>query len=246
MPRYSIRGGRASGLRLVVLVAHHGLHPSGCLRLLAVLRAVVGGRVRVVGWLVRDPVAVRLAPVAMLPGGGSRGWQQRQNLFLAGLLACGWDACEPDLAVEVTVSLFLFFWLFPPDLGFPDCQDWGRRKVIVSCMILLSHLALMALMPSRSLWKVGSISKPSWNTLMMNLTTLIGSNSVVAEETLCLRTQACTCCRMWSRFAAEFVAWPKRDESCKCHHFWGGHALSICHGSPGHLSVQRAGHRLAS
>jgi len=145
-------------------------------------------------------------------------WQQRQNLFLAVLLACGWDAWELDLAVEVTVSLFLFFWLFPPDLGFPDCQDWGRRKVIVSCMILLSHLALMALMPSRSLWKVGSISKPSWNTLMMNLTTLIGSSSVVAEETLCLRTQACTCCRMWSRFAAEFVAWPKRDKSCKCHH----------------------------
>ena len=129
--------------------------------------------------------------------GGVQGvWQQRQNLFLAGLLACGWDDCGLDLVVEVTVSLFLFFWLFPLDLGFPDCHDWGRRKVIVSCMILLSHLALMALMPSRSLWKVGSISKPSWNTLMMNLTTLIGSSSVAAEETLCLRTQDCTCCRM--------------------------------------------------
>ena len=98
--------------------------------------------------------------------------------------------------VEVAVSLLLFLWLLPPDLGFPVSHVWGRRKVIVSCIIFASHLAFMALTSSLSLWKVGSTSKPSWNSLMMNLTTLIGSSSVAAEETLCLRIQDRTCCRM--------------------------------------------------
>lgn len=124
-------------------------------------------------------------------------WQQRQNIFLAGFLCAGWDGCWFVLAVEVVVSLFLFLWLFPLGLEVnDDCHDWGRRKVIVSCIIFVSHLALTALMPSRSLWKVGSTSKPSWNSLMMNLTALIGSSSVAAEETLCLRIQDCTFCRM--------------------------------------------------
>jgi hypothetical protein len=95
--RYAIRGGRASGLRLVVLVVHRGLYPVSRPCLLAVLRAVVSGRVRVVGLLVRNPGAVRLAPMAMPPGGDSRSVAAEAEHLSRRLLVCwlGWLLVRP-------------------------------------------------------------------------------------------------------------------------------------------------------